>query len=78
MWLSAETKLSTYEITAPKESINKNNLFSVHSCTLEEGSEFFPVQIHRINVVILEPKPKKMLKLYSEINPVRNKINQYA
>ena len=37
--------------------------------TAREWSEFFPVQIHHINAVILEPKPKKMLKLHR----IRNK-----
>ena len=68
-------------ITSRKDSINKLIFISnihltklVHSCTLEEWSEFFPVQIHHFKVVVLQPKPKKMLNhIASQINPVRNK-----
>ena len=53
-------------ITARKDSINK--IICKRSCTLEEWSGFFPVQIHHINVVILETKPKKILKLHRNID----------
>ena len=59
--LSAETK-----ITVRKDSINK--IICKLSCTLEEWSGFFPEQIHHMNVVILEPKPKKILKLHRNID----------
>ena len=54
-------------INARKDSINKIIYFKlqrtklVYSCTLEEWSEFFPLQIHYFKVVVLQPKPKKML-----------------
>ena len=78
MRLSAETK-----ITARKDSINK--IICKRSCTLEEWSGFFPVQIHHINVVILETKPKKILKLHRNIDKscikkqkLHEIINHYA
>ena len=76
--LSAETK-----ITARKDGINK--IICKRSCTLEEWSGFFPVQIHHINVVILETKAKKILKLHRNIDKSCIKkqkwheiINRYA
>ena len=34
----------------------------VHSCTLEEWNQFFPVQIHHFKVVVLQPEAKENVK----------------